>query len=136
MSTCTFDNFLCIDEDTIIRAVSNLFMGIGIMPSLKGYSYLIRSAYFCFRSEGKYSLTKDIYPKTGEFFSTSPHSVERNMRSAVEKACNSGAMLRLDAYMENTVVPKDGYITTGQLLAYTREYLLKKLVYQNPSYAA
>ncbi len=71
--------------------ISNIFITIGIPPHIKGFTYLRESIKMAVSDPGIINrVTKELYPKVGEKYSTTPSKVERAIRHAIEVAWNRG----------------------------------------------
>lgn len=133
MEKVIFDSYPNVSDGAAERAASDFFLRIGILPSLTGFYQAVKCAQLCFRCRGKCSLTKDVYRMVGKSCLASPQSVERNIRSAIERACDEGTIFKLNELLGADVVPQSGFITVGQLLGYAKAYLTRILVYETES---
>jgi two-component system response regulator (stage 0 sporulation protein A) len=71
--------------------ISNIFITIGIPPHIKGYVYLREGIKMSVEDPSIINrVTKELYPKIGEKYSTSASKVERAIRHAIEVAWNRG----------------------------------------------
>lgn len=71
--------------------ISNIFITIGIPPHIKGFTYLREGIKMAVQDPGIINkVTKELYPKIGEKFSTTASKVERAIRHAIEVAWNRG----------------------------------------------
>lgn len=71
--------------------ISNIFVTIGIPPHIKGFSYLREGIKMAVENPVIINrVTKELYPRIGEKFSTSASKVERAIRHAIEVAWNRG----------------------------------------------
>jgi two-component system response regulator (stage 0 sporulation protein A) len=76
---------------SIDEKISNIFITIGIPPHIKGFSYLREGIKLAVEDPPIINkVTKELYPKIGEKFSTSASKVERAIRHAIEVAWNRG----------------------------------------------
>lgn len=79
-------NGVSIDEK-----ISRIFINVGIPPHIKGYAFLREGVKMAISEpEIINSITKKLYPKIGERYSTSASKVERAIRHAIEVAWNRG----------------------------------------------
>ncbi len=75
--------------------ISNIFISIGIPASIKGYGYLREGVKMAVENPAIINnITKELYPRIAEKFSTTPSKVERAIRHSIEVAFNKG---RIDA---------------------------------------
>ncbi len=71
--------------------ISKIFINVGIPPNIKGYSFLREGVRLAVKEPGIInSVTKELYPRIGEKFSTTPSKVERAIRHAIEVAWSRG----------------------------------------------
>lgn len=71
--------------------ISNIFITIGIPPHIKGFTYLREGIKMAVEDSTIINkVTKELYPKIGEKFSTTASKVERAIRHAIEVAWNRG----------------------------------------------
>lgn len=71
--------------------ISNIFISIGIPPHIKGYNYLREGIKMAVEDpEVINNITKVLYPRVAEKYSTSASKVERAIRHAIEVAWNRG----------------------------------------------
>ncbi len=71
--------------------ISKIFINVGIPPNIKGYSFLREGVRLAVNEpEIINSITKELYPRIGKKFSTSPSKVERAIRHAIEVAWSRG----------------------------------------------
>ena len=77
--------------NSIDEKISNIFITIGIPPHIKGFSYLREGIKMAVDNPNIINrVTKELYPRIGEKFSTSASKVERAIRHAIEVAWNRG----------------------------------------------
>ncbi len=71
--------------------ISSIFTTIGIPPHIKGFVYLREGIKMAVEEPSIINkVTKELYPKIGEKYSTSASKVERAIRHAIEVAWNRG----------------------------------------------
>ena len=97
-----------IKKTSLDEKISKIFITVGIPPHIKGYYYLREGVKMAvFNPNIINNVTKELYPKIGELFSTSASKVERAIRHAIEVAWNKGrieslnSILGIRAYMGN-----------------------------------
>lgn len=73
----------------------SLLLELGIMPNRKGFDMIIEAIELVRNDRNRYmgSITKQLYPTLAKKFNTTPHRVERNIRSAIEAAFDNGAAM-------------------------------------------
>ncbi len=97
-----------IKKTSLDEKISKIFITVGIPPHIKGYYYLREGVKMAVNNPNIINnVTKELYPKIGELFSTSASKVERAIRHAIEVAWNKGrieslnSILGIRAYMGN-----------------------------------
>lgn len=95
-------------KNSLDEKLSKIFISIGIPPHIKGYYYLREGVKMAVENPDVINnITKQLYPKIGEKYSTTASKVERAIRHAIEVAWNRGridainAMLGIKAYLGN-----------------------------------
>lgn len=88
--------------------ISKIFISVGIPPHIKGYQYLREGVKMAVNEPSIINnITKQLYPRIGEKYSTTASKVERAIRHAIEVAWNRGrieainSMLGIRAYVGN-----------------------------------
>lgn len=97
-----------IKKTSLDEKISKIFITVGIPPHIKGYYYLREGVKMAVNNPNIINnVTKELYPKIGDLFSTSASKVERAIRHAIEVAWNKGrieslnSILGIRAYMGN-----------------------------------
>ena len=75
------------------------------------------------------SITKTLYPKVAEAFSTTPSRVERAIRHAIEVAWDRGDLETLQKYFGYTVSNTKGKPTNSEFIALIADKLQLQLKY-------
>ena len=76
---------------TLEEKVSKIFINVGIPPNIKGYSFLREGVCLAVKEpEIINSVTKELYPRIGKKYKTTPSKVERAIRHAIEVAWSRG----------------------------------------------
>ncbi len=71
--------------------ISKIFINVGIPPNIKGYSFLREGVCLAINEpEIINSVTKELYPRIGKKYNTTPSKVERAIRHAIEVAWSRG----------------------------------------------
>lgn len=110
---------------SIEEKISKIFINVGIPPHIKDYSYLREGVKMAVETPDVInSITKKLYPKIGEKYSTSASKVERAIRHAIEVAWNRG---RIESI--NTVLGVRAYVgaekpTNGEFIALVADKML------------
>ncbi len=105
--------------------ISKIFINVGIPPHIKGYVFLREGVKMAVEDPMIINnITKKLYPKIGEKFSTTPSKVERAIRHAIEVAWNRG---RIESI--NNILGVRAYIgaekpTNGEFIALVADKML------------
>ncbi len=105
--------------------ISNIFINVGIPPHIKGYSFLREGVKMAVETPDIINnITKKLYPKIGERFSTTPSKVERAIRHAIEVAWNRGRIGSI-----NSILGVRAYVgaekpTNGEFIALVADKML------------
>ncbi len=109
----------CNDVDALCKQVGIFLTRVGMFPNLKGFAYLISAVKEVLNDPFIiHSITKRLYPKVAESFNTSAISVERNIRNAIEVACNKGKLYLVANACYNTNFTKYEKPTNGEFIAF------------------
>lgn len=105
--------------------ISKIFINVGIPPHIKGYVFLREGVKMAVDDPMIINnITKKLYPKIGEKFSTTPSKVERAIRHAIEVAWNRG---RIESI--NNILGVRAYVgaekpTNGEFIALVADKML------------
>jgi len=105
--------------------ITNIFLTIGIPAHIKGFTYLreaIRVVYA--QPEIINSITKQLYPKVADIFSTSPSKVERAIRHAIEVAWTRGKIENLNGIFGFKIYSRNDKPTNGEFIALIADRLI------------
>lgn len=98
--------------------VSNLLREMGVPVHIKGYGYLRFAIILTYESKRPIeNITKKLYPAVAKEFQTTTSRVERAIRHAIECAWDRCDLDDLRQIVGNTVSPKRGKLTNGELIA-------------------
>lgn len=87
--------------------ISNLLLALGFQTRHHGYAYL-RAAILRMSEDPRQSITKELYPAVAREFGTDQNSVERCMRTAIEKAWKLGDRKLWRLHFEQEERPTNG----------------------------
>lgn len=105
--------------------ISNIFITIGIPPHIKGFSYLREGIKLAVEEPSIINkVTKELYPKIGEKFSTSASKVERAIRHAIEVAWNRGRTDAISSIFGAKVYIGNERPTNSEFIALVADKLL------------
>jgi two-component system response regulator (stage 0 sporulation protein A) len=110
---------------SIDEKISNIFITIGIPPHIKGYAYLREGIKMAVSDPNIINnITKQLYPRIGEKFSTSSSKVERAIRHAIEVAWNRGRVDAIGAVFGVRVYIGNERPTNSEFIALVAEKIL------------
>ena len=102
-----------------VRAVRGFFFKIGLYSNLMGFDYLICAVGEVFHNPRcLHSITKDLYPKIAKQFKTTATGVERNIRNAIETACNRGKLREIANTFYGANFSKYEKPTNGEFISF------------------
>ncbi|MGN0960676.1 MAG: sporulation initiation factor Spo0A C-terminal domain-containing protein [Christensenellales bacterium] len=113
-----YDEIKSKKNNEIDKRLMDIFLSIGISAHLQGYHYLRESIKLIMEHPDYISsITKLMYPKIADKFSTTPCRVERAIRHALEVSFNKGKMIRLNDVLELQVLSEDERPTNSEFVA-------------------
>jgi len=105
--------------------ISEIFTSIGIPPHIKGYVYLREGVRLTVeKPEIINNVTKELYPKIGERFSTTASKVERAIRHAIEVGWNRGRVEAINAIFGARVYIGSEKPTNSEFIALVADKLI------------
>jgi len=108
-------------RDGCLRAQA-LLRRMGMSERLSGFAYLAWAAAIAAMHEDRLGAVRErLYVPVAERFHTTPQSVERLIRHAVERAADSVGARGIYAFFGNTIDPMRGKPTNAQMLAMMAE---------------
>ena len=99
------ENNISVDD-----MLNDFLMELGIAPNIKGFGYIACAIKLIINEPDRYNrrIIKGLYPAIAETFGDTPSRVERNIRTAVNMACNHGLLLTCEKPFGNLVdISKD-----------------------------
>jgi len=109
----------------IDERISRIFIGMGMPPHIKGYSYLREGIKLAVEKPDIINtVTKGLYPAIGTKFNTSASKVERAIRHAIEVAWNKGKVDSFNALFGVHVYSESDKPTNSEFIALIADRLL------------
>jgi len=100
------------------RRACELLAALGMRSKLHGFEYLAWAAALTANNESRlHALSQRIYEPIAEKYCTTPQSVERLIRHALESTMDSVRADALYAFFGNTIDPTRGKPTNAQMVA-------------------
>ena len=108
--------------------IVDIFLSIGIGAHLQGYQYLKESIKLVIKNpESINSVTKQLYPKVAEIFSTTACRVERGIRHALDVAYAKGKIVQLNKIFGIEIFTKEEKPTNSEFIAILSDKLSLEL---------
>ena len=113
-----------IKAQSVDVEVTNIIREIGIPAHIKGYQYL-RDAIIMIISEIELlgAVTKILYPRIAEKYTTTPSRVERAIRHAIEVAWSRGNIDMINRLFGYTIKQEKGKPTNSEFMAMVADKL-------------
>lgn len=106
------------EYDNVEIAVTDIIHKLGVPAHIKGYRYLREAIISSFEdAELLESITKMLYPKVAEKYSTTPTRVEKAIRHAIETAWIRGEYENFNAYFGYNINSYKGKPTNSEFIA-------------------
>lgn len=94
-----------------------LLTAMGMHASLKGYAYLAWAAALAYENEARlFAVGRRLYQPVAQRFGTTPQSVERLIRHAVESTMDAAEARGVYGLFGNTLDPARGKPTNAQII--------------------
>ncbi len=105
--------------------ISKIFINVGIPPHIKGYNFLREGVKMAVEDPAIINnITKRLYPKIGEKYSTSASKVERAIRHAIEVAWNRGRIESINGILGVRAYVGAEKPTNGEFIALVADKML------------
>ena len=123
MSASYLDNTLSTPI-ALSNSISNIFLRAGIPANIRGYHYLKEAVRLVFYEPQIITkITKNLYPRIAERYSTSAFKVERAIRHAITVAWERGKFENFNLMFGYKVCEKNYKLTNSELIALIAEKL-------------
>ncbi len=119
---------LTYSEDELNRVIPLLMNEIGVPSHLKGHRYLSLAVNIVYSDHTMIrSVTSGLYSIIAEQYNTTASCVERDMRTALKAAVNSGRLIRFDSYFAEVLTVSNS-ISARNFIAIISEKLRHNLI--------
>lgn len=110
---------------TINSKIYDTLDELGVPAHVLGYEYSAAGIQYILDHKGEHpAMTKELYPKVAETFSTTAARYERAVRHAIEivfdRTCNLGV---INKYFSNSINPEKGKVTNSHFLYTIANYI-------------
>lgn len=111
-------NISFIKSEDVKTKITKMLQDVGIPAHIKGYKYLRVGINMALdNADVLDGITKNLYPMLAREFATSPQSVERTIRHAIEVAWDRGNVQTLEEYFGWTINRNKGKPTNSEFIA-------------------
>ena len=105
--------------------ISKIFINVGIPPHIKGYSFLGEGVKMAVDDPDIINnITKKLYPRIGQKYSTTASKVERAIRHAIEVAWNRGRIDNINNILGVRAFLGSEKPTNGEFIALVADKML------------
>lgn len=113
-----------MSEQKLLREVTDILHQLGLPAHIKGYYYLRESIIMSiYNPELLSAITKQLYPEIARNNHSSPASVERAMRHAIELAWRRGNMDSMIFYFGYTISSNKGKPTNSEFISMIADHV-------------
>lgn len=118
-----------MNADDLTNEITDLLLAFKVQPEVMGFDYLRTGIKLCYQDSSlKNNITKKLYPQVAEIYNTTPGTVERDMRTAIENSYNCGGLLEVNEKCGMIVYNNDFKWTNGEMITILCELIhLKKI---------
>lgn len=118
-----------ITEKNLEKAVTELFIELGIPANVKGYRYLREAIIMAVKKPNILNfITKELYPEVAIVYNTTSSRVERAIRNAIEIACGRGNWQKLNEIFGYTLDCEKGKPTNSHFVAMLSDKLRMEMM--------
>ncbi len=97
---------------------------LGIEKKYTGYYYLVELMDILINENKRIrSFSKEVYPRIAEKYSTTPWTIERNIRSVIDKSWSLDLMQKLNYYR-----PENDKPTCREFVYLIKNYIIKDII--------
>ena len=115
-------------EENLEALVTNVIHEVGVPAHIKGYQYLREAIIMVVNDIDVINqITKSLYPKIAEKFTTTPSRVERAIRHAIEVAWGRGQQEVVENIFGYTISASKGKPTNSEFIAMIADKLRLEL---------
>ena len=115
-------------EENLEALVTNVIHEVGVPAHIKGYQYLREAIIMVVNDIDVINqITKSLYPKIAEKFTTTPSRVERAIRHAIEVAWGRGQQEAVESIFGYTISASKGKPTNSEFIAMIADKLRLEL---------
>lgn len=113
------------------RTISNYLHIIGISPHVSGYAFLKAAIEYCVENYGRrICVTTEVYPDVARVCNSTPKRVERNIRTAIDRAWFRGDIEMQHKLFGYTVNDNKGRPTNKECIAMLTDRIVMRQKYR------
>ena len=113
------------------RTISNYLHIIGISPHVSGYAFLKAAIEYCVENYGRrICVTTEVYPEVARVCNSTPKRVERNIRTAIDRAWFRGDIEMQHKLFGYTVNDNKGRPTNKECIAMLTDRIVMRQKYR------
>ena len=113
------------------RTISNYLHIIGISPHVSGYDFLKAAIEYCVENYGRrICVTTEVYPEVARVCNSTPKRVERNIRTAIDRAWFRGDIEMQHKLFGYTVNDNKGRPTNKECIAMLTDRIVMRQKYR------
>lgn len=117
-----------VENNEIYDEVTQILISFKIPFGMSGFDYLRNAVLKCVEEEEYLNqVTNKLYPYLADKFETNQLHIERNIRSAIEKAYDLNGLLTLNEYCKQVVYKNEYKFTNSEMIVLVLEILKIKL---------
>ena len=117
------------DLGDIYNEVTKIMISFKIPFGFSGFDYLRKAILMCIEDEDLMTeVTNKLYPRLAKIFDTNQLHIERNIRSAIEKAYELDGLLALNEHCMQIVYKNEYKFTNSEMIYMIIEIVKLKLM--------
>lgn len=114
-------------REELEECVTNMLMSFKIQSDIMGFEYLRTAIILCYENdELKNNISKKVYPLVAKKHNSSPETVERGIRTAIENSYHCGGLLEINELCGFIVYTNGFKWTNGELISTLAELVRLK----------
>lgn len=121
------NNNSCFQESEKFREkeIFKLLINLGIPASLKGFKYIFHAIILLLDDDSyeNSEITKRLYPDIAKYFNTTPASIERGARVAIEHVFEKGSNKLIHDVFGTSLDINNGKTTNSEFIIGIKNYL-------------
>ena len=113
-----------MNTQQLTQKVTDMLLSFKMQSDIMGFEYLRSAIVMCYQDTNlTNNISKKVYPLVAEIYHSTPETVERGMRTAVENCFNSGGLLEINEVCGFIIYKNNFKWTNGELISTLTELL-------------